>query len=65
MQSLKENRGPICSMCNIVQIKLVPLYDNDQEHKNIQCCQKCKKLLRTGKQREKNRQKQLNAGKLK
>ena len=40
----------ICPMCNVVQDKLVPLYDNDQQHKNTQCCKKCKKAIREGKE---------------
>lgn len=48
MNELSKNRGPVCNMCNIVQIKLVPLYDNDHLHKGQMCCQKCKRAIRKG-----------------
>ena len=45
-----KERGDICPMCNIVQIKLVPLYDNDHLHKNTMCCQKCKRAIKAQKE---------------
>ena len=38
----------ICSMCNRIVMKLVPLYDHDQKHKGIQCCRDCKRKMRAG-----------------
>ena len=35
-----------CPMCNIIQSNLVPLYDDDREHKKQQCCIKCKRAIR-------------------
>ena len=48
--SFFENRGPICPFCNVIQIKLVPLYDNDINHKRQQCCVECKRKIRTHKE---------------
>jgi len=41
-----KNNGPVCPMCHIVQIKLIPLYDNDNSHKKQMCCLKCKKAIK-------------------
>lgn len=49
MSNMTETRGPICPMCNIVQIKLVPLYNNDHLHKNTMCCVKCKRAIKAQK----------------
>lgn len=38
----------ICPFCNYIVIKLVPLYEHDQEHKLQQCCTKCKKKIKNG-----------------
>lgn len=35
-----------CPMCGLHVVKLVPLYDNDNKHKNIMCCRHCKKKIR-------------------
>ena len=48
MSYLDTDKRIICSMCNIVCIKLVPLYDNDNQHKKQQCCIDCKRKIRTG-----------------
>ena len=45
--------GPKCNMCNRTVIELIPLYDNDQKHKNTQCCLKCKKAIKNGETIEK------------
>ena len=37
-----------CPMCNRLATKLVPLYDNDQNHVNTQCCQDCKRKIKKG-----------------
>jgi len=39
----------ICPMCKMVVTDLVPLYDNDQKHKNTQCCVFCKRKIKAGK----------------
>jgi len=38
--------GKRCPMCNVLPTKMVPLYDNDQEHKNTMCCRSCKKKVK-------------------
>lgn len=48
-----KGAGKICKMCNITQIKLVPLYDHDNKHEGQMCCQRCKKQIRKGKSIEK------------
>ncbi len=35
-----------CPMCNKLAMKLVPLYDHDQEHKLQMCCRICKRKIR-------------------
>jgi uncharacterized protein YbaR (Trm112 family) len=48
MQSTEKEKLLLCPMCNYGQAKLVPLYDDDQEHKKQMCCQKCKRAIRKG-----------------
>lgn len=39
-----KRRAPMCM--------LVPMFDNDQDHKGIMACQKCKRLIRKGHKNE-------------
>lgn len=48
MSYLNDEKRIICSMCNRVCIKLVPLYDDDQKHEKQQCCVDCKRKIRKG-----------------
>jgi len=50
MTFVNDDKRIICPMCNWVCIQLVPLYDNDQSHKKQQCCKKCKRAIRGGKE---------------
>lgn len=38
----------ICKVCNRVVIAVIPMYDNDQAHKNLLCCRDCKKKIKDG-----------------
>ena len=41
-----KERRVICPMCNFICMQLVPLYDNDNEHKKQQCCRDCKRRIK-------------------
>jgi len=45
---LTERENEKCPMCNRIPPKLVPMYDNDQAHKNTKCCQDCKRKVKKG-----------------
>lgn len=48
MWGIDESKKIICSLCNRVAIKLVPLYDHDHKKELQQCCCDCKKKIKKG-----------------
>jgi len=47
---IDENKRVVCGMCGKIATHLVPLYDNDNNHKNTICCRPCKRYIKSGNQ---------------